>query len=335
MLNEENIKLDFNAKYEHTEDYLYSLGVPEKKLKTIQNIRIRPYPYERFLFDELGVENNMIIPTSKLFGSNVHGNIGFYWTDLVKWSLEKKPHDQSPNFKPERIRECLSYLKKLGWEKWNQSYQTSDIGELYFSSLEDESGHIIGYMHEGGIDGGRHRIFTAKACGVEYIRAAQVKQFRLNSQKVYHYEKILKIEQNIKDLINTGEIFKKEHTKNIDSRDCWDISIINKDEYYNIDLGSLFVDYNQLKTVKQFKSYHHTLELIYDSLAKILVIAREERAKSLKLKLYPKRLVKKKVDKLLETMNFEAYNEEFLTQEYEIMDYIKWHLFYHYKLLKM
>lgn len=31
LLNEENIKLDFNAKYEHTEDYLYSLGVPEKK----------------------------------------------------------------------------------------------------------------------------------------------------------------------------------------------------------------------------------------------------------------------------------------------------------------
>ena len=87
------------------------------------------------------------------------------------------------------------------------------------------------------------------------------------------FEKILKIEQNIKDLINTGEIFKKEHTKNIDSRDCWKISIINKDEYYNIGLGSLFVDYNQLKTVKQFKSYHHTFELIYDSLAKILVIA--------------------------------------------------------------
>lgn len=30
LLNEENIKLDFNVKYELAEDYLYSLGVPEK-----------------------------------------------------------------------------------------------------------------------------------------------------------------------------------------------------------------------------------------------------------------------------------------------------------------
>ncbi|MBM6212320.1 hypothetical protein H6K97_11990 [Staphylococcus epidermidis] len=94
------------------------------------------------------------------------------------------------------------------------------------------------------------------------------------------------------------------------------------------------MDYNQLKTVREFKSYHYTLELIYYSLEKILVIAREERAKSLKLKLYPKKLVKKKLDKLLKAINFKVYNEEFLTQEDAIMDYIRWHLFYHYKLLE-
>lgn len=333
-MNDQNILKSFNTKYEQTEDYLYSLGVPEKNIRTIQNVRIQHYPYEQFLFDELGIENNMIIPISKLIGSNIHGNIGFHWFDLVRWSLEKQPSGVNPNFKPKKIRKCIAYLKELGWEKWNQSYQTTDIGELYFSSLEDENGHIIGYMHEGGNGGGRHRIFTAKACGVGYIRAAQVKQFRLNSQKVHYYEKILEIEQNIKDLINTSEIFKKENNKNIDSRDCWRISIINNNEYYNIDLGILFVDYNQLKTVKQFKSYHYTLELIYYSLAKILVIAREERAKSLKLKLYPKRLVKKKMDKLLEAINFKAYNEEFLTQEDAVMDYIRWHWFYHYKQLQ-
>lgn len=80
----------------------------------------------------------MIIPTYKLIGSNLFGNIGHYWFDLIKYSLEQQPENHDLNFKPTRVRNCLAYLKSLGWEKWNQSYQTTDIGELYFSSLEDE-----------------------------------------------------------------------------------------------------------------------------------------------------------------------------------------------------
>lgn len=334
MYTEETIQRNFKNNYDNAEDYLKGLGVPEKYLDNIKEVKIQTYPYERFLFDELGVEKNMIIPTYKLIGSNLFGNIGHYWFDLIKYSLEQQPENHDLNFKPTRVRNCLAYLKSLGWEKWNQSYQTTDIGELYFSSLEDEKGQIIAYMHEGGNGGGRHRIFTAKACGVEYIRAARVEQLRLNAQKVHYYEKIIEMEQNIKDIINISEVLKKENNKKSDTRDCWRVSIINKDEYYNIDLGSLFVDYNQLKTVREFKSYHYTLELIYYSLEKILVIAREERAKSLKLKLYPKKLVKKKLDKFLKAINFKAYNEEFLTQEDAIMDYIRWHLFYHYKMLE-
>nr|WP_142758383.1 hypothetical protein [Staphylococcus aureus] len=55
----------------------------------------------------------------------------------------------------------------------------SNIGywRTLFSLLLDDKGHVITYMHEGGNGGGRHRIFTGKVCGAEYVRAARLTQF--------------------------------------------------------------------------------------------------------------------------------------------------------------
>lgn len=333
MYTEETIQRNFKNNYDNAEDYLKGLGVPEKYLDNIKEVKIQTYPYERFLFDELGVEKNMIIPTSKLIGSNLFGNIGHYWFDLIKYSLEQQPENHDLNFKPTRVRNCLAYLKSLGWEKWNQSYQTSDIGELYFSSLEDENGQIIAYMHEGGIGGGRHRIFSAKVCGAEYIRAAKVEQFRLNTQKLNYYQKIIDVEQKIKDIVVVSDIFKKKDSKNIENKDCWRVQIINMDNFYSLDLGELFIDYEEhLVSVNDFKQYLLTLERIYYALLQIMEMAREILAKKWLLKLYPKNLAKKKADK---TQIIQAYDEGFLSHDNVVMNDIKTLLFYHYKQVEV
>ncbi len=265
-MNEKEIGMAFLKHFTHVEDYLVSLGVPdENHIADIKPIPIQGYPYERFLFDNLDDVTNVIIPFSKVIGSNVFGNLGYKWFDLVKWSLEQHFYGNNPNLVPKRIRGCLGFLKELGWENWNQSYQTSDIGELYFSSLLDDNGHVIAYMHEGGKGGGRHRIFTGKVCGAEYVRAARLTQFRLNKQKLAYYQKALLLEQQIKNIIQKGELFHKEHHKDEDSKDCWAVTIINQDPFYNVSLGELFQGFNDFKTVKAFKVYYNTLKYIHQT----------------------------------------------------------------------
>lgn len=56
MYTEETIQRNFKNNYDNAEDYLKGLGVPEKYLDNIKEVKIQTYPYERFLFDELGVE---------------------------------------------------------------------------------------------------------------------------------------------------------------------------------------------------------------------------------------------------------------------------------------
>ena len=73
----------------------------------------------------------------------------------MKYAFCDDYQNRSMNLKPNRLRACLVYLYDLGWETWNQTYQTHEIGELYFSSLEN--GQSVQYMHEGGKGGGRHR----------------------------------------------------------------------------------------------------------------------------------------------------------------------------------
>lgn len=47
-MNEKEIGMDFLNHFTHAEDYLASLGVPEKHIADIKPIRIQGYPYERF-----------------------------------------------------------------------------------------------------------------------------------------------------------------------------------------------------------------------------------------------------------------------------------------------
>lgn len=330
-MNEKEIGMAFLKHFTHVEDYLVSLGVPEKHIADIKPIVIQNYPYERFLFDDLGDVTNVIIPFSKVIGSNLFGNIGYKWFDLVKWSLEQQFYGNNPNLVPKRIRGCLGFLKELGWEKWNQSYQTLDIGELYFSSLLDDKGHLIAYMHEDGKGGGRHRIFTGKVCGAEYVRAARVTQFKLNKQKLVYFQKALLLEQQIKDVIETGELFHKEHQKNEDDKDCWAITIINQDPFYNVSLGELFQDFNDFKTVKAFKVYYNTLKYIHQTLLRIEKTISEQKHKRWRYRLYPKKRLEKRLKGI---PLISAYDEAFLVQEAQFLDDIKWLSIYHYKHLK-
>lgn len=126
----------------------------------------------------------------------------------MKWSLEQNFHGNAPNLKPQKIQGCLGFLKSLGWENWNQSYQTLDIGELYFSLLLDDKRHVITYMHKGGNGGGRHRIFTGKVCGAEYVRAARLTQFRLNKQKLAYYKNNWYLSNKLKILFKKVNCFK-------------------------------------------------------------------------------------------------------------------------------
>lgn len=75
-MNEKKIGITFSNHFTHVEDYLVSLGLPENHIADIKPIRIQAYPYERFLFDDLDDVTNVIIPFSKVIGSNVFGNIG-------------------------------------------------------------------------------------------------------------------------------------------------------------------------------------------------------------------------------------------------------------------
>ncbi|HGO1604257.1 TPA: hypothetical protein ACK0EB_002596 [Staphylococcus aureus] len=317
--------------FTHVEGYLVSLGVPENHIADIKPIVIQDYPYERFLFDDLGDVTNVIIPFSKVIGSNLFGHIGYKWFDLVKWSLEQNFHGNTLNLKLQKIRGCLGFLKSLGWENWNQSYQTLDIGELYFSSLLDDKGHVIGYMHEGGNGGGRHRIFTGKVCGAEYVRAARLTQFRLNKQKLAYYKKALVLEQQIKDIIQKGELFHKEHHKNEDSKDCWTVTIINQDPFYNLSLGELFKDFNDFKSVKDFKAYYNTLKYMHQTLLCIRTIILGQKQKRWRYRLYPKKRLKKRLDAI---PLISAYHEAFLAQDDQFLEYIKWLAMHHYKHLK-
>ncbi|MCA1235776.1 hypothetical protein [Staphylococcus aureus] len=330
-MNEKEIGMEFLNHFTHVEDYLAALGVPENHIVDIKPIRIQAYPYERFLFDDLGDVANVIIPFSKVIGSNLFGNIGYKWFDLVKWSLEQNFYGNSPHLVPKRIRGCLSFLKVLGWEKWNQSYQTSDIGELYFSLLLDDKGHVIAYMHEDGKGGGRHRIFTGKVCGAEYVRAARLTQFRLNKQKLAYYQKALLLEQQIKILIETGELFHKEHHKNEDDKDCWVVTIINQDPFYNLSLGALFQDFNDFKTVKAFKVYYHTLKYIHQTLLRINMTISEQKHKHWRYRLYPQNRLKKR---LKDISSISAYDEAFLVQDDQFLDDVKWLATYHFKHVK-
>ncbi|EFV88790.1 hypothetical protein [Staphylococcus epidermidis] len=84
-------------------------------------------------------------------------------------------------------------------------------------------------MHEGGIGGGRHRFFAAKLGGATHIRADHVQQYRLNSEK------------------------------DEDNKDCYKVTLVHSDSYYNHDLGYLFVADDDIKELKDFKQYTHML----------------------------------------------------------------------------
>ncbi|HDZ8766902.1 hypothetical protein FOG31_00855 [Staphylococcus aureus] len=76
-MNEKEIGIAFLNHFTQVEAYLETLGVPENHIADIKPIVIQNYPYERFLFDDLGDVTNVIIPFSKVIGSNLFGHIGY------------------------------------------------------------------------------------------------------------------------------------------------------------------------------------------------------------------------------------------------------------------
>lgn len=328
-MNDVELKAYFDKHYscQNIQLFLKDLGVPPKHIAYLEEQTIQGYGLPSKVFDYLGRVNNVIIPTHLIIGSHLEGNIGHDWIDLMKYAFCDDYQNRSMNLKPNRLRACLAYLYDLGWETWNQTYQTHEIGELYFSSLEN--GQSVQYMHEGGKGGGRHRFFASKIAGATHIRATYVDQYRLNREKLYYYQSYKQLEQHIKYHVQHSTIFEKHAYQQLDGKDCYQVDLIHCDDNYVQDLGELFVEEYELKKLDDFKQYVNTLEAILDSLKAIEVLAIQVTQR--RYQWLPIWYVKNKISS---KMKLNAYSNAFLMKRDDVWDYLKWHLLYDYKLKK-
>lgn len=327
-MNENELKQLCNQKYCNTETFLMDLGISKEYIHDLKQTKIKEYRYPSIVFDYLGRSENIIIPTEKIIGSNLFGNIGYYWYSLVKYAFDDNNKYYGLNMKTSRLRQCLAYLYEQGWDTWNKSYQTGKIGELYFSSLETPNKDLV-YMHEGGKGGGRHRFFAAKIGNADCIRAKYVDKYRVNTEKLEYYRTIIKKETEIMCFIQNSSMFEKRQCKHKDEKDCCDTEIIHHDLYYTIHIGELFRAESMLKNTEHFKVYLLELQNIMAALRKIENIALSQN--NWTCHIYPKWYLKKKLFE--KQPAFTEVFEELLIQKSEVyMEYLKWHQKYNNKL---
>lgn len=291
-MNEKELKQLCNQKYCNVDTFLMGLGISEAHIYNLKHTQIKEYQYPFIVFDYLGRAEDIVIPTESVIGSNVFGNIGYYWYDLVQYAFASTNNDCGLNMKPSRLRQCLIYLYNQGWENWNKSYQTGVIGELYFSSLSLPNTSTV-YMHEGGIGGGRHRFFSAKIGNAEYIRAKYVDQYRLNVKKLEYHRKITEKESEIIHFIQNSTLFAKKYHKHKDEKDFCDTTIVHQDLYYTIHIGKLFRAESTLERTEHFKAYLFELQTIMSALEAIENIALSQN--NWKCRIYPEWYLKKKL----------------------------------------
>lgn len=273
-MNKNDLKKHYDAKYEDFDNFLIDLGVNVKHLDYIKDVQIKKNIYPREYYDFINQEHNVIIPTRKIKHTSLYGNYGYYWYDLIKDCFTKEPKNITANINQERIWDCFKHLYEKGFEKWNESYLSKPVGGCDYEAFitSDEQIH---YVHSGGNDGGRHRLFSAKVGGVENILAESLKIYRYNPLKARLFNEIQTKEIEIKNYISSKEYFLFDENR-------FEIKIKCLNPYFNYELGTIFEDKLDKKTsflndeldeiqsyidnLERYKCYFKQIDTIYESI---------------------------------------------------------------------
>lgn len=261
-------KTYFDENYKEFDDFLIDLGVSIKHLDYIKGVQILNYVYPEEYYDFVEEDHNVTIPTTNIMKTNLYGNFGYFWYDLIKDSFTKEYKDITANIIPERVWDCFRHLYENGFEKWDESYLSEPVGGCNYSAFITSEG-ITHYVHNGGNGGGRHRLFSAKVGGVNYILAKSLKKYKFNVQKAKLYKRIQSQEYEILSHINNKRdylIYDKNKLK-----------IICEDPHFNYELGNLLVKQKDnflnddliaiesyIKYLKQCLVYLENIDAIYE-----------------------------------------------------------------------
>lgn len=259
----------FDENYKEFDDFLIDLGVSIKHLDYIKGIKILNYVYPEEYYDFVEEDHNITIPTTNIMKTNLYGNFGYFWYDLIKDSFTKEYKDITANIIPERVWDCFRHLYENGFEKWDKSYLSKPVGGCNYSAFITSKG-ITHYVHNGGNGGGRHRLFSAKVGGVNYILAQSLKKYKFNPQKAKLYKQIQTQEFEIQSYINSKRDYLK-YDKN-------KLEIICEDPYFNYELGNILIKQKDnflnedlaatqsyIEFLKQCRMYLEEIDAIYES----------------------------------------------------------------------
>ncbi|MCD8845194.1 hypothetical protein [Staphylococcus gallinarum] len=224
------LKAYFDQNYKHFDEFLIDLGVSKKHLDYVKNIKINKHLYPREYYDFVKQEHNVTIPSKKIIRTNLYGNYGCYWYDLIKDSFTKEPRDITANIDPPKIWDCFKYLYVNGFDRWAKSYLLPTVGGGSYDAFITSDNEKY-YVHVGSNGDGRHRLFSAMVGGVENILATSVEVYKYNSKKAQLFNQI-----KLKEIAIQNHVSEKNYL--YFKRD--NLFIKCSDAYFNYDLGIIF-----------------------------------------------------------------------------------------------